>query len=564
MINIEVKQNSKIPGPYSAFVHFDYDAKTVETIKTAEVYNYDKKTYTWEIPLNNLSRLLDQFVQIDEVNLTYEEQKEKNKKPLTCKTEFKTNPYPYQKEGIDFGINHDKWLLLDAPGLGKTLQILYIAQELRCQKKVEHCLIVCGINNLKSNWKKEIQTHSNLSARILGERVNKKGRTVIGSVKDRLSDLKKPLEEFFIITNIETLRDDDIVKKINSGPNKFDMIVVDEIHCCKSPTSQQGKNLLKLKDFKYKIGATGTLIMNNPLDAYVPLRFIDAERCTYTNFKFYYCNYTGPFHNILLNYKHIGDLKKTIDENSLRRTKDILGLPPKVIINEYVDMEGMQETFYKHIVDGVVDEVDKVEINTSSLLAMVARLRQATACPSMLTSENIPSNKIDRCVSLCEEIISGGNKVVVFSTFKETTKILEEKLSQYNPVVCTGDVKDDVVSHNIDEFQKNDNVKVFIGTWQKCGTGITLTAAQYMIFIDTPWTDAVYTQAQDRIYRIGTKGSVFIYNLICKDTIDERVLEIVNSKQAIADFVVDDKVSEKSLEILKGYIEELSDKKTII
>jgi SNF2 family DNA or RNA helicase len=99
---------------------------------------------------------------------------------------------------------------------------------------------------------------------------------------------------------------------------------------------------------------------------------------------------------------------------------------------------------------------------------------------------------------------------------------------------------------------------VFLGTWSKCGTGITLTAASYMIFLDTPWTDAVWTQAQDRIYRIGSKNPVFIYNLIARGTVDERVLEIVTDKKHIASYVVDDEITDAGIESLRKYIEELA------
>ena len=90
-----------------------------------------------------------------------------------------------------------------------------------------------------------------MSSRIIGQYISSTGKVYTRSVKDRVQELKNPLEEFFIITNIESLRDDDIVKTINKGKNKFDMIVVDEAHVCKSTTSAQGKNLLKLNKAKY-------------------------------------------------------------------------------------------------------------------------------------------------------------------------------------------------------------------------------------------------------------------------------------------------------------------------
>lgn len=349
-------------------------------------------------------------------------------------------------------------------GLGKTAQIIGIARELKALGKIKHCLIICGINTLKSNWKKEIEKHSNESAIILGERQLKNGNTTIGGIQERLTQLKSNIDEFFIITNIETLRNDDIVKQINNGINSFDMIVVDEIHKCKNPSSEQGKGLLKLNNATYKIGATGTLLLNNPLDAFVPLKFINAERSTYTNFKNFYCVMGGQFNNMLLGFKNVELLKEQIQDNSLRRTKDVLSLPPKNIIDEYVDMNDTQQRFYTNITNGVKDEVDKVNLTTSSLLAMITRLRQATVCPSILTSENIQSSKLDRCAELVEEIVTNNEKVVIMSTFKDSVSELAKMLKSYHPLVCTGDMKDEEISKNIDKFQNEDYNKVILCT----------------------------------------------------------------------------------------------------
>ena len=494
-------------------------------------------------------------------DITLQLKKDKKEKPFTeyNLSKYKTKPYQYQLDGIQYGLNHNKFLLLDAPGLGKTLQIIYLAYELKKRDNIKHCLIICGINTLKNNWKKEIQKHSNLSCRILGERQRKSGKIYIGGTKDRLEDLKKPLKEFFIITNVETLRDSNIIKELTKGKaNEFDMIVVDELHTCKSPTSQQGKHLLKLNS-KYQVGATGTLLLNNPLDAYVPLRWLGVDKSTFTNYKYYYCNYSGQFNNILLGFRNTHILKDQIEKYSLRRTKDLLDLPPKTIINEYVEMNDEQSQFYDNIKQGIIDQVDKVHMSTANLLAMVARLRQATACPSILTSDKITSSKIERAMDLAKQIIDNGDKVVIFSTFKETINLMLDGAKQFNPLVCTGDISDIEISQNVDKFQTCPENKIMFATWQKMGTGITLTAASYAIFLDTPWTDGVYQQAQDRIHRIGSKSPVFIYNLICKNTIDERVLEIVQSKQAISDYIIDDKVNPQTIDSLKNYIEELAE-----
>ena len=120
------------------------------------------------------------------------------------------------------------------------------------------------------------------------------------------------------------------------------MIIVDEIHTCKSPTSQQGKNLLKLKNAKYKIGLTGTVIMNSPVDAYMPLKWIGKEHSNFSTFKKYYFQYGGLFNNEIVGYKNINVLKDELSQVSLRRTKELLNLPEKNIIHEIIDLNNEQ------------------------------------------------------------------------------------------------------------------------------------------------------------------------------------------------------------------------------
>ena len=144
---------------------------------------------------------------------------------------------------------------------------------------------------------------------------------------------------------------------------------------------------------------------------------------------------------------------------------------------------------------------------------MVTRLRQASTCPSILTSENIPSAKIERACDLANQICENGDKVVIFSEFKEPLNIMAEELKKLNPLVCSGDIDDDIISNNVDIFQNKDENKVMLCTISKMGTGITLTRATYAIFIGSSWTQAQNVQAEDRIYRIGSDKPVFIYYL---------------------------------------------------
>lgn len=495
------------------------------------------------------------FVLIDDIQI----QLLKDKKPKII--EYKPEDdvlFKHQIDGVEYGLSHDKWLLLDSPGLGKTASIIRLAEELKKRDNIEHCLVICGLNSLKKNWQKEINKFSKLPCKIIGERINSKGNTVNISIQECIKQLSDPIEEFFIIINIEKLRDDKLLKAIiKNKPNKIDFIVLDEAHVVKNSTSQQGSNFLKTKA-KYQVGATGTLLLNNPTDVYVPLKWIGAEHSTLGNFKSYYYRYDG-FGGQVTGYKNLDYLKYQLEQVSLRRTKDLLDLPEKNVIDEYVQMDDRQQQFYNNIKAGVKDEVDKVKLNTANLLALLQRLRQATECPSLLTTENISSAKIDRCVDLAEQILSDpSEKLVIFSIFKEPLKIVKNALEKFNPLLCTGDISDEEISKNIDNFQNDIIHKVILCTVSKMGTGVTLNRASYSIFLSTPWTDGVQQQAEDRIHRIGTKNPVFIYRLWTKDTVDERVLELLTNKKALSDYVIDDKITAENISVLKKYVEELT------
>ena len=556
MIIITERKTEKVVGYTSLFVQFNYKKEFIDFIHTLDGCNYSQRTKLWEIPIIFLSKVLDFFCQYDDIELNLNrvsEEKTLVDDSIDTST-YKIKPFDFQEDAIKHGISNDKWLLLDPPGLGKTAVITHIAEELLKRGEIEHCLVICGLNTLKENWIKEIEKHSNLTATILGQRITKTGKRVIGGVQERINHLSSPISETIVVTNIETIRNNDIVELIENGPNKFDMVVCDEIHKVKNSSSQQGANFLKLIKHKKKIGATGTLLMNSPLDAYVPLRWIDVERSTASNFKYFYCRYNG---GMFLGYQHVDMLKDMIADNSLRRPKELLKLPELRIIDEYVEMESKQEKLYKEVKAGIKDQVDKVKLTRANLLALVSRLRQATACPSILTTKDIPSAKIDRCCDLVEQIVSGGEKVLIFSTFKETVNVLAERLKDYKPLIGTGDVPDNVVSENVDKFQLSNENKCFIATWQKCGTGITLTAATYVIFLDSAWTAADFQQHYSRAYRTGTTKPVTVYMLITKDTFDEKVWEIVNRKGAISDYIIDDEINEETFDILRKYIQEL-------
>lgn len=560
MIKLEERQTKKLPGKTSIFVYFEYKPELVDVMHQIPNAIFHKKDKVWETPLTELSRLITFMHNYDDIDLTLLGDEPKKEDKVYSLMGYKTTPYDYQIEGVQFGLNHDKCLILDQPGLGKTIQCIYIAQERYAKGEIEHCLIVCGLNTLKFNWKKEIEQHSDLSVRLLGQRINTKGKLVIGSVEERLQQLKEPIEEFFVITNIETLRDDRVLKELNKGVNKFDMIVADEIHKMNNIASAQGKNFSKLKS-KYKIGLTGTFLVNSPLDAFMALKWIDVDRSTASNFKYFYSVYGGRFDNELIGYKNLEILKDQLSDISIRRTKDILNLPEKNYIHELLEMDDKQSKFYNNIVEGIIEEVDKVKLDKNNVLALTTRLRQSTSDPSILTTENVKSAKLLRAKELVQEIISQGEKVIVYTTFKQPLYTLAEELKKYKPLVCTGDTKEEEVWKRVDKFQTDNEHYLMLATIQKMGTGITLTKASYVIFIDSAWTRADNEQAEDRIHRIGAKKPCFYYYLWTKDTYDENVRALVDKKDALSTYINDDELTLDKMETLKKYVTDFKENK---
>lgn len=559
MIKIEERQPIKFSGLSSIFLSFPYNQEAINTIKTCNQYAYNKKTFEWETPVTELAYLLDELTYLDDIELhLMKDASDVVHYYPKLVDKYKSKPYKHQLEGIEWFLNKDCGLLLDDPGLGKTLQMIYLAMELREQKGLQHCLIICGVNSLKQNWKSEIRKHSDLSCRVIGEKISRNGKLSYASTKERAAELYNPLDAFFYILNIESLRSDDIITAIKTSKNKIDMIILDECHKCANPNSQQSHGLIKLKNYRHKIGLTGTLLTNTPLNCYLPLKWIDVEKATFTNFKNQYCSFGGFGNHELVGYKNLDVLKAEIESCALRRKKDILtDLPPKTVIKEILEMNDDHRKFYENIVDGVKEECDKIDLKSNNVLALTTRLRQATACPAMLTSSPIESTKLQRAVELVEELTSRGEKVVIMSIFKEPINQLARLLQDYKPLIGTGDVDDGQVERNKELFQTDDEHMVFLATESRMGTGHTLNRAPYMILIDTPWTFALTDQVEDRIHRIGTKEHVFIYRLICQGTIDETVDQIVELKEALSDFVIDDKITENGMVILRQYIEDL-------
>ena len=552
MVVIDIRKADKVSGEWGMFISFPFDEQlrgTIKSVSSNAWWHNDRKE--WEVPLNKLKQLIDNMNNY-EIQITGELSALAEKKVPKIDFKFKTKPYDHQIDGFNYGLTHDKWLLGDSMGLGKTWQVINIAVAQKQLHGYQHCLIICGVNGLKWNWVEEVHTHSNEECHVLGQRINKRGKTVIKSNADKVEDLTNiDTLPYFIITNIESLRDDKILLPLKAlcDDGTIGMIAFDECHKAKNPNSQQGKGLLKLTASN-KIAMTGTPLLNTPLDLYTILKWLDYEKHSFYAFKNHYCIMGGYGGYQVMGYQHIDELRLILSEMMLRRRKEeVLDLPEKLYVNEYVEMDKEQEKIYNEILDDIRLNVDKIARSPNPLSQLI-RLRQATGYTGILSSDIQVSAKLDRMEDLVEEAVANNKKVIVFSNWTDITDEVLKRLKRFNPATITGKIKDNDLTPQKEKFQHDDTCKVIVGTTAKMGTGYTLTAGTIVIFMDEPWTNGDKEQAIDRAHRIGTVENITIYTLIAKNTIDERVNEIVKTKKDLSDDIIDSMSVEERTELV--------------
>ena len=547
-IIITIKDAEKVTTDKSAFISFPYDEKLLGIIRTMPNRFWHSGAKQWEIPASKLQVLLPELGNYDvEIIGNY---KKPNKQPNLPKGfTFKTKPFDHQIDGFNYGLTHDRFLIGDEMGLGKTKQVIDIAVAKKLTKGYSHCLIICGVNGLKWNWQQEVKVHSNEESWILGQKVTK-NRTVIGSNKDKLNDLLNIDNlPYFIITNVESLRDDKICGAIKQlcDDGTIGMTAIDEIHKCKNAASQQGKAILKVLP-ETRIAMTGTPLMNTPIDLFIVLKWLGYEKHSLYQFKTHYCVMGGYGGYEIIGYRNLQALQESLNEIMIRRLKkEVLDLPDKIYSTEYVEMSSKQAVIYNEVREELRTNIDKIKMSNNPL-AQLIRLRQATGYTGILSNNIIESAKLDRLEEIVQDVVDNNEKCIVFSNWVEMTDPTAERLKRFNPAVVTGKTRDRVGEQ--DKFMTDSSCKVIIGTIGAMGTGLTLTAATTVIFLDSPWNRANKEQAEDRAHRIGTKSNINIITLVCKNTIDERIEDLVYRKGAMADMLVDGEITNGRSEII--------------
>lgn len=561
MVSITLDKSKKFKTDISAFVSFDYDSRIVSVLRELPFKYYNPETTEWEIPTEKVELVISKLKDFD-IDIKGNLSALKPKPEILSLPEgfyFKTKPFSHQLKGVKYGLEYDRWFLGDEQGLGKTKQVIDIAVARKLQYGYKHCLIVCGVNTLKWNWVNEIHTHSNEDAYILGQRT-KKGKIKIGSMNNKLDDLRNLFSEdnfisfpYFLVTNVESFRDKDFADTVKELCKKgiINMCAADEMHKMKNPTAQQTKGFLKCLP-ECRIGMTGTPLMNSPMDLYVILKWLGYETHAFYSFKKHYCVMGGYGGYEIVGYQHMDQLTAQVNEIMLRRLKsEVLDLPEKIYVDDIVEMEGKQAVMYKEVEAGLKADYISGDIDLTNPLSALIRLRQTTGYPGILSDTITESAKLDRMEDIVEECIANNEKVIIFSNWTQMTDVISDRILKtgWSPLVITGETKDEDRQSYVKMFQELPNYPVIIGTIGAMGTGLTLTAATTVIFVDEPWNKALFDQAVDRAHRIGQKNNITIYSIMCKDTIDERIHNLIYKKGAMSDAIIDGKVVGNKTEV---------------
>lgn len=538
-----------IHAKLSAFLSFGYNEAVISEIKKLSTRYYIALDKTWEIKEEDINLLQLMLPKEKFVLHDYEPELFQIPEGYT----FKSIPMEHQIAAVTYMLNNPKCILGDEQGLGKTAESLYVAKLRKDLLKYKHTLVVCCVNKLKWNWKKEAEMHTSEKAYVLGTRYTKKNTLKPITMEFRNEDLDefdKFKETYFLITNIESFRDDEFSRKIRKLclERKIEMIIVDEIHKCNNHASKMGMNFLSIHA-ESEVALSGTILINNPLDLYFPLKWIGVESQNFWQFQRQYVKFkrfkkkyedgTEKMLNIPIGYQNLGELQRKIGDFSLRRKKEeVLNLPSKICRTEFLEMSEKQATLYNEVRSDVLKEVNLIKA-CHNPLEKLTRLRQVTSDPCLVSSSKIIGCKEERLLEIIEEVVLNHKKAIVFSNWEKVTGKCFHLLKKYNPALITGSTKD--AESEKEKFQKDDTCSVIIGTIGALGTGYTLTAATTVIFMDSPWTAADKVQAEDRAHRIGTKESVEVITFVCQGTVDERVEDIVNSKREINELIVETK-----------------------
>ncbi len=463
---------------------------------------------------------------------------------------FKNNDIPlpklnatlrdYQKEGYRWLSILTKYnlggILADDMGLGKTLQMIAL---LKANKVNKPSLIVCP-KTLIFNWKSEFQKFDSEQevVEIYG----------ISSVREKIINNINYKSNTIYLTSYDSLRNDiELYKK------EFNFLILDEAQVIKNVYASKSVAVKNIKA-KHRFALTGTPVENNIIDLWSIFDFIMPD----------YFEELSEFKSLYnTDENFVTKVSKRIAPFILRRTKkDVLhDLPSKYEQILTVSMNDDQRKVYdayKLEAQNVLNKGGK----SFDIFPYLLKLRQICIDPCLF-AENYrgTSAKLEALNEIIDEYINNGHRILIFSQFVKALDVVKKMLDNKNieHFYLTGETNAKTRIEYTNEFNANENIKVFLISLKAGGTGLNLIGADTVIHLDPWWNQAVEEQATDRTYRIGQQKNVEVIKLICDDSIEKRVIELQNAKKDLIDKLIsndDSSITKLSLDDLKYILKE--------
>jgi hypothetical protein len=438
----------------------------------------------------------------------------------------------YQQAGFEWMCLLDamRWggCLADDMGLGKTLQTITFLQHLSEKYPGETHLVVCP-TSLIYNWESELQKFAPGLRYAVYHGANRQYNPAAWK------------DQQLVITSYGTVRSDTAV----FTSHLFGYVVLDESQVIKNPSSQTTK-ALQLMQCRNRLILSGTPIQNNTMDLYAQMNF--ANPGLLGNQAFFRTEFAMPIDKYA-DAEKAGRLRRLIYPFLLRRTKEQIAqdLPDKTEIIMWCEMGDEQRKSYNRIRDRYKEKLRQrineagIAASTIYVLEGLTRLRQICNAPQLVEEEaHVTSSvKLDELMREISEN-TGTHKVLVFSQFTGMLQLIARSMEGENIpfLYLDGSTKAEHRQQLVNQFQEDEQVRVFLISLKAGGVGLTLTAADYVYLVDPWWNPAAEQQAIDRTHRIGQQNKVFAYKMICKDSVEEKILALQLRKKMIADDLI--------------------------
>jgi len=470
---------------------------------------------------------------------------------------FKTKPYAHQLKALEKSWDKEVYAYFMEMGTGKSKVLIDNLAMLYDKGKVNGALIVAPKGVVGTWYKNELPDH-------LPDHIDKKivlWQAMINKTQEKkLNTLFETGEELHIlIMNVEafsTKKGVDFARKFLSCHSA--LMAIDESTTIKNPGAKRTKNILGLSKYsKYRRILTGSPVTKSPLDLYTQCQFLDPwllGHASYYGFRTRYAimknaNFNGRSVQIVVGYHNLGELSEKLQPFSYRVLKDdCLDLPEKTFIKRIVQLSPDQHKLYNQMKEKALAVLNDKMVSTTTVMTQLMRLQQIT-CGHFTaddgSTQEIPNNRIDELTDVLEEI---EGKVVIWGHWqKDINQIIKAIVKEYGEgsvVDYYGLTPKNERQKNIDKFQTDPDCRFFVGTPATGGYGITLTAASKMIYYSNGYNLEFRTQSEARIDRIGQKYPMTYIDIICENTVDERIVKALRNKINIASKVMGEELKD--------------------